>query len=233
MLARFRPRFNHATVVAYLALFVALGGGALAATGFIGTDGRIHGCVVSKTGQLTVVKPDRKCNKSQIAIAWNQRGPRGRTGPQGLMGLQGLKGEQGTQGQPGPTFAAASTTNSPSTPPASPDESSSVATSYGRSFSFTLPAAGKIYVRFFSPSLGRSCSLGGAYAGFYLDGAPVSASDHVIDSYAGARPTEFVAVTPASAGAHTVQLREDCLYGTLGSNQDDVNPTWTILLVGS
>src|SRR5438105_2859548 len=113
MLARFRPRFNHATVVAYLALFVALGGGALAATSFIGTDGRIHGCVVSKTGQLTVVKPDRKCNKSQIAIAWNQRGPRGRTGP------------------------------------------------------------------------------------------------------------------------HTVQLREDCLYGTLGSNQDDVNPTWTILLVGS
>ena len=69
MLARFRPRFNHATVVAYLALFVALGGGALAATSFIGTDGRIHGCVVSKTGQLTVVKPDRKCNKSQIAIA--------------------------------------------------------------------------------------------------------------------------------------------------------------------
>ena len=32
MLARFRPHLNHATVVAYLALFVALGGGAYAVT---------------------------------------------------------------------------------------------------------------------------------------------------------------------------------------------------------
>ena len=81
-------RFNHGTVVAYLALFVALGGGALAATSFVGSDGRIHGCV-GKTGQLTLAKPGAKCGKSLTAIAWSQRGPRGLTGVRGLTGPRG------------------------------------------------------------------------------------------------------------------------------------------------
>ena len=64
MLARLRPRLNHATVVAYLALFVALGGGALAATSFVGSDGQIHGCV-DKKGHLTLVKAGKKCGKGK------------------------------------------------------------------------------------------------------------------------------------------------------------------------
>jgi hypothetical protein len=78
MLARFRPRPTFANVVALLALFVALGGGALAASKFVGSDGRIHGCVTSK-GKLTLVKSGTSCKKGK-AIAWNQRGPRGRAG---------------------------------------------------------------------------------------------------------------------------------------------------------
>jgi hypothetical protein len=85
MLARFRPRLNHTTVVAYLALFVALGGGALAATSLVGSNGQIHGCV-SKNGQLTVVKPGKKCKKGQTKIAWNQKGPKGDNGNAGATG---------------------------------------------------------------------------------------------------------------------------------------------------
>ncbi len=99
MFARFRPHLNHATVVAYLALFVALGGGALAARSFVGSDGQINGCV-SRKGQLTVLKPGKKCTKGQAAIAWNQRG---------------AKGNPGAPGTPGPT-ASSFASFSPSSP---------------------------------------------------------------------------------------------------------------------
>lgn len=94
MLVRFRPQLNHATVVAYLALFVALGGGAIAATSLVGKDGQIHGCV-SKKGKLTVLKPGKKCRSGQTAIAWSQKGPRGLTGPKGAKGAKGDKGDTG------------------------------------------------------------------------------------------------------------------------------------------
>jgi len=80
MLARVRPRLTYANVVASLALFVALGGGAYAARRFVGSDGRIHACV-GKKGHLTLVKPGSKCGKGTSHLAWNKRGPSGRQGP--------------------------------------------------------------------------------------------------------------------------------------------------------
>ena len=80
MLARVRPRLTYANVVASLALFVALGGGAYAARSFVGSDGRIHACV-GKKGHLTLVKPGSKCGKGTSHLAWNKRGPSGRQGP--------------------------------------------------------------------------------------------------------------------------------------------------------
>ena len=56
----FNQRPSPALVVALLALFVALGGGALAATSFIGSDGQVHGCV-DKKGHLKLVKAGAKC----------------------------------------------------------------------------------------------------------------------------------------------------------------------------
>lgn len=100
MFHRFLPRhLSHATVVAYLALFLGLGGGALAATGgFTGSDGRIHGCVNS-TGALTVLRPPAtSCATGKAMIAWNQKGPRGIQGLRGPQGIQGIQGTQGTQG---------------------------------------------------------------------------------------------------------------------------------------
>ena len=108
MLARFHPKLTYANVISTLCLFMLLGGGAYAATSFIGSDGQVHGCV-STTGQLTVLKPGKKCAKHMTAIAWNQRGPagdNGQQGPQGPQGTQGIQGIQGIQGQPGPASPA-------------------------------------------------------------------------------------------------------------------------------
>ena len=88
-------RLTHPTVVAYLALFVALGGGAYAATSQGGSDGKIRGCV-SGAGKLTVLKSGTKCKRGQTPIAWSQRGP------VGAAGAAGPKGEPGAKGDPGP-----------------------------------------------------------------------------------------------------------------------------------
>ena len=85
-------------VVAYLALFVALGGtGAVAATVLHSPDGTISGCVAKhghRKGTLRVVKPGARCKHRERAIAFDQRG---RPGP---AGTQGTQGEQGPPGSP-------------------------------------------------------------------------------------------------------------------------------------
>jgi hypothetical protein len=79
-----RPRFDHPTVVAYLALFAALGGGAYAATS-----------VTSNPA------PAAKAKKHATSSGRGPRGKRGPKGDRGPRGLQGLKGEQGIQGLQG------------------------------------------------------------------------------------------------------------------------------------
>jgi hypothetical protein len=61
-----------ANVVAVIALFVALGGGAYAAAGnpFVGTGGTIQGCV--RNGALDVVKAGNRCPKGTTALPFNQ-----------------------------------------------------------------------------------------------------------------------------------------------------------------
>lgn len=96
-----RSRSTFSNVVACLALFVALGGGAYAvATRFVGHDGTIHGCVTA-TGKLTLVKPGRRCTKGS-PIAWNQNGSKGARGPRGLQGPKGARGPIGVRGPTGP-----------------------------------------------------------------------------------------------------------------------------------
>jgi hypothetical protein len=88
MLSRLRPRLTFANVTSAIALFVALGGGAWAATSFIGSDGQLHACV-DKKGALRLVKAGKKCATGESRIAWNQRGPRGLRGARGLAGRDG------------------------------------------------------------------------------------------------------------------------------------------------
>jgi hypothetical protein len=75
---KLRPRLTYSNVVSTLCLFILLGGGALAASTFIGSDGQIHGCVNKKTGVLRALKSGAHCKKhKEIALAWNQRGTPG------------------------------------------------------------------------------------------------------------------------------------------------------------
>jgi hypothetical protein len=82
------PRVSHATAIAYLALFVALGGSAYA----IGkssspSSGVIAACYSKRTGDLRVLTGDR-CRHGEHKLVWNQQGvpgPRGVQGPAGTV----------------------------------------------------------------------------------------------------------------------------------------------------
>jgi hypothetical protein len=77
-------RRNHLGIVA---VFIALGGGAYAASQ-PGADGDIDACFKKKSGALYVQKK-AKCKKGTKAIAWAQQGPQGEPGPAGPAGADG------------------------------------------------------------------------------------------------------------------------------------------------
>jgi hypothetical protein len=91
MLSKRRPRITYANVISTLCLFMLLGGGAWAATNFVGPNGQIRGCVGTK-GRLTVIKSGGHCKTGLSQIAWNQRGRRGTRGLQGIPGRPGGTG---------------------------------------------------------------------------------------------------------------------------------------------
>src|SRR3954462_3534979 len=98
---RFRAHLRD-HVYGLLAVLIALGGTAYAATSFISANGTVRGCV-SKKGQLTVLKKSaKKCPKKLTLITWSQKGPAGQNGAAGAQGAQGAQGAKGDQGDPGP-----------------------------------------------------------------------------------------------------------------------------------
>jgi hypothetical protein len=91
----YRPR--HATVVAYLALFVALGGTSYAAVVVTGAN--------VKDGSLTGVDVrDRSLFAKDLSKS-TVKSLAGARGPQGAAGAQGPQGPQGPAGTPAPTDA--------------------------------------------------------------------------------------------------------------------------------
>ena len=62
---------SYANVMATVAVFLALGGGAFAATkGLTTKGGAIHGCVSARTHVLTVLKPGKRCGRGHVALAF-------------------------------------------------------------------------------------------------------------------------------------------------------------------
>lgn len=95
--------FARQNAIALVALFVALGGGAIAATGgggFLSRTGTINGCVASKGGVLKVVKPGKRCPRHTVAVRFNA------VGRPGAIGATGKTGATGSPGAPGPTASA-------------------------------------------------------------------------------------------------------------------------------
>jgi hypothetical protein len=102
-----RPRSGYANVVSSLALFVALGGGAFAATGgFVGSNGAVRACVGGR-GALTVVKVGRKCPRGTTSLTLSATGRPGGNGTNGSNGANGANGAQGAQGAAGPATGPA------------------------------------------------------------------------------------------------------------------------------
>lgn len=97
---KLRPGISYANVIATLALFVALGGGAYAATSLpqksVGTSQLKRGAVIGAN-----VK-DGSLHEADFAAGSFPRGPAGPRGAEGPQGLRGLPGADGTAGEPGP-----------------------------------------------------------------------------------------------------------------------------------
>src|SRR5438067_846923 len=85
--------FLRRNAVAFVAIFVALAGGAYAATNaLVGSGGVISGCVPAKGGTLSVVKSGHKCPRGTVSLKFNQRGQPGKHGTTGATGRQGPPG---------------------------------------------------------------------------------------------------------------------------------------------
>jgi hypothetical protein len=80
-----------------LAVFVALGGGAFAATKFVGSGGVVRLCV-TRGGAVRVLKVGQKCGNGKTVVSLNQTGPQGTPGQRGATGPQGLPGPSGNGG---------------------------------------------------------------------------------------------------------------------------------------
>jgi hypothetical protein len=207
-------------VVALFALFVALGGTGYAIATLpansVGTKQLKKSAVTAKKLYKNAVSSRKVKNFSLLAKDFK-------------LG-QLPAGPKGDRGPVGPTFATTAM-GSASDPPANPDESS--AGNPNRRFAFTLPARGKLYVRFFVPVWTVSCSAGSALAGLYLDGVPIPKSGRdLFVPPTGYVATESVVVVTASAGPHSLEARADCPSGNTGA-MVQYPPTWTVILLGS
>jgi hypothetical protein len=86
------PRLTYANVASSLALFIALGGGAYAASGgFVSSSGAVRFCV-NRGGAASVVKAGRKCRRGTTTVILNQKGVAGRNGATGGKGARGPAG---------------------------------------------------------------------------------------------------------------------------------------------
>jgi hypothetical protein len=88
--------------VAFLALFVALGGSSFAAVSAVkpGTGDVIVGCV-AKDGKLRVVAGASRCTAKETAISFNREGKQGAAGVDGADGDAGPAGADGADGKDG------------------------------------------------------------------------------------------------------------------------------------
>jgi hypothetical protein len=99
-----------ATIVAFMALFAALGGATYAAGGSTSATRALKGCVAKKRGTVRIVKENRRCRRRvESTVTWNRTGPAGARGPAGDMGPAGARGPQGDAGATGPQGAAGAT----------------------------------------------------------------------------------------------------------------------------
>lgn len=177
-------------LVAYVALFVLLGGTAFAAGTLLPRNSVGSPQVVDRSLASKDVKPGQA--------------PRGAAGLRGTRGPAGQVGATGPQGL-GAKAPAASAGTTP-TPPASPTETFQTA-------SITVPANGKLLLVARLDKLFVACVVDCTYAvGLYLDGQPVSGSGFAVPCSGmficsgSAENVSLSAIAAVPAGPHQVTL---------------------------
>lgn len=99
MRTRSESSINYANVMSTVAVFLALGGGAWAASGsLVSSSGNVRGCVPADGGVLRVVRPHTRCRKGEKVLDLARAPITGPAGPQGPTGPQGPAGPAGPQG---------------------------------------------------------------------------------------------------------------------------------------
>lgn len=101
---RVLSKLTYANVMSTIALFVALGGGAFAASRFVSSNGAVSLCV-SPNGSVRVLAEKKRCAKRTQVISINTRGPAGPRGPAGAAGAWGASGAGGYSTGPGLTIS--------------------------------------------------------------------------------------------------------------------------------
>lgn len=109
-------RLTYSNVVASVAIFVAMGGGAYAVSAIPASNGVVYSCFHKKTGKLRVVKQGKRCSKKERKLSWNARGQAVAPGAKGDTGSQGAAGAAGAAGSAGGTGATGPAGPGPATP---------------------------------------------------------------------------------------------------------------------
>jgi hypothetical protein len=90
-------KLTYANVMSTVAVFIALGGGAFAASKFVGSHGVVSLCV-SSNGNVKVLAQKKRCAKHTQLVSVNTRGVAGPRGPAGTTGATGATGAPGASG---------------------------------------------------------------------------------------------------------------------------------------
>jgi len=100
-------RRGQRTIIISAASIILLG--VIAYASIPDSSGVIHGCYKKSGGTLRVIDDAvSQCDKSEIAVSWNQTGPEGLQGPAGPQGPEGPQGPPGSSGSRQLTVATAS-----------------------------------------------------------------------------------------------------------------------------
>ena len=186
--------------VAYLALFIALGGVGWAA---VKLPRNSVGAQQVKSGAIgTAEVRDRALLARDFGAGQLPAGQRGPQGPAGSQGPAGQQGPGGTQGAIGPTFADVGG-DATQDPAPSPDGGEPTGV---RRYAFTTPAAGRVLLEW-RGRMAVNCTAPPGNIGIYLDGAPVPASGRDNTTL---NEVSVVGLTGVlSAGAHVAHIRVD------------------------
>ena len=212
--------FDHlkGNAIAYLALFVALGGVSWAA---VNLPRNSVGANQVKSGAIRSAEV-----KDRALLARDFKAGQLPTGRQGARGPQGIQGQAGTPGAVGPTFADVGGDGTLD-PVVMPDGSEP---SGQRRYAFTTPVPGRVLLEW-RGRIGFTCTVGEEHIGLYLDGVPVPNSGR--DILTSGDEVSLAGLTgELTAGAHTAHVRADCPAGDPSAASVSTFATWSAVLVG-